>query len=318
MYFELVGNSVLPIIALVLIGFILKRFNFPSPEFWQGGEKLSYYVLFPMLFFNITANYKFNEYSFSNLMFSITCSILAVHFIFYFLAFFVKDKFKPALTSVYQGSFRFNGSMAFAMFLALFGMKGQAFIALISCFTIPLTNSLCIYFLAKNGNHGKKVDTLFLVREVAVNPLLVFTLLGFFINLMGVKIPSLPQNIINQIVPITIPFSLIVLGSALKFGHIARNLKGVSLALASKFILYPLIIYLVATQGFGVEGEELKMLMLFSLLPCATAAYLFASKLGGDKDLMASIIFMQLIFSMIFIIIFLKLTSDIVPNGVLV
>jgi predicted permease len=275
-------------------------------------------VLSPVLFFNITANYQFKEYSFSNLMLSIVCSILIVHFIFYFLAFFVKDKLKPALTSVYQGSFRFNGLMAFAMFLALFGTKGEAFIALVACLTNPLTNSLCIYFLSKNGNHGKKVDTLFLVKAVAVNPIIISTLFGFFINFMGVKIPSLPQNIINQIVPITIPFSLIVLGSALKFGHIARNFKGVSIALVAKFILYPLIIYLIATQGFGVEGEELKMLMLFSLLPCATAAYLFASKLGGDKDLMASIIFMQLIFSMIFIIIFLKLTSGIVPDGVLV
>ena len=63
MYFQLIATSVLPVIALIIIGFILRKYKFPSIEFWEKAGGFSHSFLFPVMFFGITANFNFKEYN---------------------------------------------------------------------------------------------------------------------------------------------------------------------------------------------------------------------------------------------------------------
>ena len=42
-------QAIPPIFLLILIGFVLRRAEFPSTGFWPQAERLTYYVLFPAL-----------------------------------------------------------------------------------------------------------------------------------------------------------------------------------------------------------------------------------------------------------------------------
>ena len=135
-------------------------------------------------------------------------------------------------------------------------------------------------------------------------------MLGFLVNFMGIKIPTLPNLVIGEITKIAVPFSLLILGAALKFGDLTRHYRGIIASSFVKFGVYFVVVYLVANKGFGIVGQDLKMLLLFSLHPCSVVSYLFAEKLGGDKSLMASIIFSQVIISSFAIIAFLYFYTD--------
>ncbi len=54
-------------------------------------------------------------------------------------------------------------------------------------------------------------------------------------------------------------------------------------------MILPIITYIILTL-LGVSGTPKAVGMLYSGLPCASTAYILAKQLGGDTDLMASII----------------------------
>ena len=41
--------ALLPIFALISLGYFFKRIKFPNEEFWPYADKFTYYVLFPSL-----------------------------------------------------------------------------------------------------------------------------------------------------------------------------------------------------------------------------------------------------------------------------
>jgi len=40
--------ALFPLVALIAMGYIFKRTQFLSDEFWRGAEKLNYLILFPV------------------------------------------------------------------------------------------------------------------------------------------------------------------------------------------------------------------------------------------------------------------------------
>ncbi len=50
------STALAPILALILVGYGLKRARFLSEEIWAGMEKLTYFVLFPALLIRTLGN----------------------------------------------------------------------------------------------------------------------------------------------------------------------------------------------------------------------------------------------------------------------
>jgi len=42
-------HALVPVFLLILLGQVLYRCHFPAEGFWQGAERLTYYVLFPAM-----------------------------------------------------------------------------------------------------------------------------------------------------------------------------------------------------------------------------------------------------------------------------
>jgi predicted permease len=63
-----------------------------------------------------------------------------------------------------------------------------------------------------------------------------------------------------------------------------------------KLALLPLITG-IALHLAGINGMVLAMGVLYSAMPCAGNAYILARQLGGDADVMASIVTIETLFS---------------------
>ena len=46
---EHIFSALIPVFALILIGYFFKKIKFPSFEFWPMADKLTYYILMPAL-----------------------------------------------------------------------------------------------------------------------------------------------------------------------------------------------------------------------------------------------------------------------------
>ena len=55
--------ALIPIFAIILLGFLISRMPISSPEVWQGLERLTYYLFFPALLVNrlLQTNFEVSE-----------------------------------------------------------------------------------------------------------------------------------------------------------------------------------------------------------------------------------------------------------------
>ena len=142
---------VLPNFMLILIGLALaRRFDF-GRDFWDGLEKLVYYVLFPALLFRSLAVAKID--------FAATWVLLLIALGFtlagFLLALLAKPLFKLDRHLFATGSqcgYRFNTYIGLAVAGSLFGTPGVATAALLLGVMIPLANFLAVLMLARTAS----------------------------------------------------------------------------------------------------------------------------------------------------------------------
>ena len=141
---EHIFSALIPVFALILIGYFFKKIKFPSLEFWSQADKLTYYVLMPSLLIYKLSNASLSS---SNNLGFILSALLAIFFTMIILMFV--NKIKPtnasSFTSVVQGGIRFNTYVFLALSGAIFGNEGLILSAIIILLILP--EKLPIIFL---------------------------------------------------------------------------------------------------------------------------------------------------------------------------
>ncbi|HEX7606453.1 MAG TPA: AEC family transporter, partial [Usitatibacter sp.] len=173
---------ILPNFVLIVIGLALaRRFDF-GRGFWDGLERLVYYVLFPALLFRSLAM--------ASIDFAATGLPVVAALAFTFAGFVLSLAAGPLfrlerklLASGSQCGYRFNTYVGLAIAGSLFGNAGVALAALLLGVMIPLANFLAVAMLASHGKRG-------FVHELATHPLLVSSLAGLAWNAAGLPLPG--------------------------------------------------------------------------------------------------------------------------------
>lgn len=68
--------ALFPLVVLIAMGYIFKRTQFLSDEFWRGAEKLNYLILFPVLLFNNLAYVKFEGSTLTQVLLALVIIII--------------------------------------------------------------------------------------------------------------------------------------------------------------------------------------------------------------------------------------------------
>lgn len=139
-------NAIVPIILLILLGYLLKRFKFLNDNFVKIGNKLVFRVCLPcMLFLNIYDKMKFADIPWDIVIYSVIA--ILVIFGLGLLTGILTTKKKGRRGVITQCAFRSN----FAIIgLALVGSLGgdEALAGIISAFSIPIFNVLAVITLS--------------------------------------------------------------------------------------------------------------------------------------------------------------------------
>src|SRR5574343_39450 len=263
----------LPDFALILLGLLIRRTMHLGDQFWNGVEKLVYFILFPALLINAIIK--------TQLDLSAAMPLLATAFaamsggmLLAALPRFVSGL--PALTfaSVFQCGYRFNSYIALAIAGMLFGQPGIATMGLIVGAAVPFANLVSVWVLARHGEIG-------VWREVARNPLIWGTVAGFLLNLAGFVPPAPLQAFLGRLADASIALGLIAVGAALRLES-QPGVRGLSAwLLLVKLIVLPVVTVFVGSW-LGLSGLNYQVAILFAALPTASSAYILAMRMGGD------------------------------------
>jgi malonate transporter and related proteins len=283
---------ILPNFVLILVGLVLaRRFDY-GRGFWEGLEKLVYYVLFPALLFRSLATAKI-DFVHAGWLIAAACAFTIAGFLLSLLAkpIFHLDQKLHATGS--QCGYRFNTYVGLAIAGSLFGTPGVALAALLLGVMIPLANFGAVAVLASHSERG------FLV-ELAQHPLVVSSLAGFAWNALGLPMPSFADQTLSLLGQTALPAGLLSVGAAMRLeGGEGQGPLGAHLWwLAVKLLAVPAIAWGLA-RALGIGGFEAKVLVLCAALPTATNAYILAVRMTGDGRAVATQITAGTILSMV-------------------
>ena len=280
---------ILPNFVLILVGLALARRFAYGREFWEGVEKLVYYVLFPALLFRSLATARL-DFAQAGWLIAAACAFTVAGFGLSLLArpLFRLDERLHATAS--QCGYRFNTYIGLAVAGSLFGTEGVALAALLLGVMIPLANFGAVAVLASHSERG-------FLRELAQHPLVLSTVAGFAWNLAGLPLPGFADQTLSLLGQTALPAGLLSVGAAMRIepgqGSVGAHLWWLGVKLAA----VPALAWLLVRQ-LGIGGMDAQVVILCAALPTATNAYILAVRMTGDGRAVATQITLGTILSM--------------------
>jgi predicted permease len=280
-----------PILALILVGFGLKRAGFLPTDAWSGIEKLTYFILLPCLLVHTLGAQSLVGIPWPAMLLVVSGTLMAAVSVLIVWHQIRSSVSGPTFTSIFQGGVRFNTYISLAVAQAFFGADGLAMGTVAAGFMIVLINLLCISAFALWGAAAIRGLKPF-VGAVIGNPLILACALGWALSLSGIGLPGVSGNILEILGRAALPFGLLAVGAALQPEAIRSHIKPAAIASIVQFGLKPLVAA-VLVSSTGLTGVPAAALAISLVAPTAPSAYILARQLGGDAAAMASIITFQ-------------------------
>lgn len=269
----------LPIIALIALGHLLRRTGTFGPDLWGGIERLVYYLLFPALLFGTLASRPI-DLAAGGLMILVGLGFMLGGMLLGIAARPLLAPSPQAFASIFQCGFRFNTYIGLAILGGIHGPDGIAAFALLAGFVIPLANVASVWALARHSRHA-------ILPELARNPFILATFGGLGWSALGLPLPDIARSTLLFLGEPALPLGLLATGAALSFALDGRQQALVAYFVAAKLLAVPALALGMAL-AIGLTGVHLAAAIVLAALPPASSAYILAIRMGGDGPLVAA------------------------------
>lgn len=293
----MVLNSLFPVLALVLIGNLVKRCKLTNEAFLRTSDRLVYFIFFPtMLFWNIGGAPPASALEVRLCL----AAISALGFI-YILSCLAIRIFK--ITNFQAGSFsqscyRFNTYIGVAVVLNALGQQGVRLFGILIGFLIPLINVLAIFTLIWFS--GKRVTLKerirISIRAIISNPLILACISGIIYAQFINTFPFFLENTFQLMSFATLPLALFSVGGVLTLESLKGHFKVAFVASIIRLLVYPVMGFWFL-RWFEVTGTAFQVGMIFFTLPTSTAIYVLSSQLNSDTQLASASIVLSTLLS---------------------
>lgn len=313
-------NAVMPIILLIILGYILKVIGFFGSDFLKMANKMVFRVCLPCLLF-------YNVYNISDLgaiRWDVVWYCLMIIAILFGLGlftvcFFIKDKAQKGviLQCVFRSNFAIIG---IPLSEALGGAEGVAVAAILSAFTIPFFNILAVISLSLFVSEGEnKIDVKDIIMKIIKNPLIIGVCIGLVALIIRSFIPvkedgslvfSLSGSMtflytaIGNVSKIASPLALIVLGGQFTFSAVKGMLKEIVIGTTWRIVAAPIIGIVVAAvlTNMGIlkfDHTVYPALVALFGSPVAVSSAIMAGEMDNDEQLASQLVVWTSVGSMI-------------------
>jgi predicted permease len=302
-------NASAPIALIILLGYVLNRYKVASPEIWSAIEHVCFYILFPFLIVRTLAGANLADLPVGN--FAMVLFGGATGMALLMLA--ARPVFRhygvsgPTFTSLFQGATRFHGFMALAVIGALYGEPGLALGALAISFLVPTLNILNIVVLTIWGDAAQAPSLRNVLLRIVQNPLIWACLAGLTLNMTGV--PIFVFSAIEIIGDGGLGLAMLAVGAGLQLGRVAETKRLLAIGVLIRMVGMPVPIIFLAWL-VGLEGLPRTVAIIAGAVPTASTAYVMARKMGGDAELMANIVTMQVVASAVTLPLFIYIAQN--------
>lgn len=309
-------NAVVPVVLMILIGYVLKKAGFFTKEFIRIGNKLVFNLCLPcMLFINV-----YNIEGFASINWNIVSYAVAVLLVIFCFGYFtavLTSKVPERRGVILQCTFRSNMAIiGLSLASALGSEEAVAVAAIVSSFAVPVTNVLSVFALSMFVNDGQKGSVRKVFINIAKNPLIISVLLGMLcLGVREVQRAAFGEvvfafnnqtkflyTVVNNLKAIATPFALLILGGQFEFSAMKGLLKEISVGTVWRIVIAPLLalggaIWLSSAGLLACGINEYPALIALFGSPVAVSSAVMASSMKADEQLATQLVVWTSIFS---------------------
>ena len=287
-------ETIIPIIAMILLGYVLKRTNVLKAEDAVSLNKIVINIAIPSLIF--LAIYKVNL-SILPVVAPIPLICISVGIISGLIAYLIltfRNYPNKTKWSVVSTSALFNsGFLGYPVVLGVFGTNGFIRAIFYDLGSMILFISFGVFFLLMLG--GKYSDIL---KRSLLFPPLWGIILGLLLNFLNIPLGYIISQTLTYLSGAAIPLIMISLGLSMEFRGIKEYIGLASLVSTIKLGIAPLIAFIIVII-LGMGGLEKSVTVLEAGMPSAMLGLVLAITYELDIKVSAACIFLSTVLSMV-------------------
>ena len=306
----LVFESLFPVFLVIITGFAMRKSGLVAEKNWHGIESLGYWLLFPVLVLESLIKMDLSGVNLSVFVQAYSVAI-SLQIILVWLLRHPLNKYwginDRSYSSIFQTTVRWNGFMALGIANSFSGPQGVALVALIMAFSVPLLNFITVIVLTICTSEGKPSIRTTLLNTLKI-PLIWAALLGLAINIADVSIYPPLMDWVDMIGRAGLSVGLLAVGAGVRWQAMRNGSVSMFIGVIGKLVVFPIIVFLCCWL-FSITGLPLQIAMLSASVSTAMNGFVLARQMGGDAELYAAIVSLQVVCSVVTIPIMLWLGS---------
>lgn len=319
--FATAANAVLPILLLILLGYVLRRIGMITEDFSKLGSKLVFNVFLPVMLFNNV--YDIEAFSAINwTMVIYVMAIICLLFALGYVAAICSTKVPERRGVIMQCSYRSNFAIiGIPLAAALGGTEAIAMTAVVSAFSIPLYSIFSVISLTMfmKDSNGKRQSVKSVLSSIVTNPLIIAVMLGFVAlgirtaqsAIFGEIVFSISGNLpflhtaLKNIASVASPFALVVMGAQFTFSAVKGLFKEIAVGTVCRIVIAPIlgigiaVLLTTNTDWFSCGVNEFPALIALFGSPMAISGAVMAAQMGNDEQLSTQLVVWPSVFSIL-------------------
>ena len=290
---------------MMLLGFILKYVGFFEKSDRDLISNIVLYIALPAMIFTNLRSADISHGMLFLPVLGIITSILLLVPAYLYCRFRSYDK-KTTWTILIASSIMNTGFIGFPVCLGVFGQQGFLNAVFYDLSTSAMVVAYGVILARKFSGNTREV----IKNTVTFMPLWA-VIFGLVFNAINVPLGYVLDSILDYLSGATIPMIMLALGISLDFGNVRENFTDSMAVAAIKLIISPLIVFALLTV-LNIKGLVFNVAILEAGMSTAGNALVLAITYDLDKDLMGSIIFTNVVASVITLTLIISLLTGVV------
>ena len=332
--FMTAANAVLPIVLMILLGYLLKQIGFFNKEFLAVGNKLVFKLCLPMtLFMSVYSIESLRDVRWDVVVYcvALTLLIFGLGVVTAIRSTRVIARRGVMVQCIFRSNFAIIG---LPLAVAVGGDQAEAVAAVVTAFVVPLFNVLAVVALSIFDDQQKNRSFGSVLLNILKNPLILGIAAAFLCQLirqaqvsalgeavftLQYQLPFL-YKVMSQLKSITTPLALMVLGGQFVFSAARGMMKEIVIGTAWRVVIAPVIgvgVAVLLSRYTGLiqfgTNEYPALVGLFGS-PVAVSSAIMAKQMGADDQLATQYVVWTSICSMVTVFL---LVSAMIAMGLL-
>ena len=292
-------NATVPVFLVIVVGYVLKKIGWITPEFIKVANKINFKVTLPCLLIQDLMNTDFRqEFDGKYILYCMIVTSLCFFATWTLAKAFLKDK--SLVPEFVQGSFRGSAAvLGTAFVLNMYGDTGMVPLMIIGA--VPLYNIYSVIVLTIESPRREEIEgspVKNTIKGIATNPIIIGIVLGFISSMLNMKYPAIINKTIESLAQTATPIALICIGAGFEGRKALKKIKPTIIATFIKLIGLAAVFIPVAVF-LGFRNQELVAALIMLASPTTVTSYVMAKSMDNDEVLSSSIIVLTTVLSSI-------------------